>query len=274
MRLTKATAPPEFPEAWASDWGEDDYGLWMAFTFKGVRYGFRWIPPGTFMMGAGKGEPKGWHDETQHKVTLTKGFWLGETTVTQSLWQGVMGENPSQFKGDNLPVENVSWEYCQKFLQALNRKKPALQLRLPSEAQWEYACRAGTKTIFHFGDSINTDQANYDGREPMAGAAMGVYQGKTVLVNAFAPNAWGLHQMHGNVWEWCQDWLGDYPENFIFDPVGPGNGRSRILRGGSFICGGWDCRASIRGSDTEKFQDFDAGFRLARGQKEPEAGNK
>jgi formylglycine-generating enzyme required for sulfatase activity len=274
MRLSKATAPPEFPEAWASDWGEDDYGLWMAFTFKGVRYGFRWIPPGSFLMGAGEKDPEGWTDETQHEVTLTHGFWLGETTVTQALWKAVVGENPSRFMGEDLPVENVSWDDCKAFMQALNTRQPALHSCLPSEAQWEYACRAETQTIFHFGDSITTDQVNYRGTEPLAGSPEGEYRQKTVPVKALPANAWGLYQMHGNVWEWCQDWLADYTAEPQHDPVGPDSGQDRVLRGGSWDLGGRGCRSASRDGSTPGLRDDGSGFRLARGQKEPEAGNK
>ena len=124
---------------------------------------FVWIPPGSFMMGSPKEEKEGNDNETQHKVTLTKGFYMGVYTVTQEQWQEVMGNNPSQFKGEkNLPVERVSWDDCQEFIKKL-REKDKKPYRLPTEAEWEYACRAGTTTPFHFGETISTDQANYNG---------------------------------------------------------------------------------------------------------------
>ncbi|HBZ29550.1 MAG TPA: formylglycine-generating enzyme family protein, partial [Nitrosomonas nitrosa] len=143
--------PEEFPESWASDWGEDEFGLWMAFTYKGVRQAFRWCEPGTFLMGSPAYEPEkelSVLDETQHEVTLTKGFWIADTTVTQALWQVVMGENPSYFQGEEHPVEQVSWEDASNFIGRMNGLKPELKLCLPTEAQWEYACRVGTTTPF------------------------------------------------------------------------------------------------------------------------------
>ena len=120
--------PAAFPESWASDWGEDEYGLWMGFTYKGVRQDFRWIEPGTFLMGSPKNEPGRSDNETQHKVTLTEGFWLAETTVTQALWEAVMDYDPSYFKGGSRPVEQVSWEYTQLFIAKMNGMKPELQM--------------------------------------------------------------------------------------------------------------------------------------------------
>ena len=194
--------PDDFPAPWANAWGEDDQGLWMAFVYKGVRHAFRWIPPGRFLMGSPKDEPEresNGADETQHEVILTLGFWLGETPVTQALWEAAMGENPSRFKGAERPVEQVSWEDAQRFITRLNGERDDLLLRLPSEAEWEYACRAGTTTPLWFGQTITTDQANYDGNYPYAGGAKGELRGETVEVKALPANDWGLYQMHGNV---------------------------------------------------------------------------
>ncbi|MCB1986698.1 MAG: formylglycine-generating enzyme family protein, partial [Nitrosomonas sp.] len=135
--------PEEFPESWASDWGEDEYGLWMAFTYKGVKQIFRWCEPGTFLMGSPDDEPERLDNELQHEVTLTKGFWIADTPVTQALWEVAMGDNPSIFNGKEQPVDNVSWEDAQIFITKMNRVKAELKLCLPTEAQWEYACRAG-----------------------------------------------------------------------------------------------------------------------------------
>src|SRR5207249_4874744 len=140
---------------------------------------FVWIPPGNFTMGSPKEENKRGYDENQHKVALTKGFYMGVYTVTQEQWQAVMGNNPSDFKGEkNLPVEKVSWDDCQKFCQKL-REKDKYHYRLPTEAEWEYSCRAGTTTPFHFGDTISTDQANYNGNETYGIGKPGVYREKT-----------------------------------------------------------------------------------------------
>lgn len=193
---------------------------------------FVWIPPGSFMMGSPKKEKD--IGETQHKATLTKGFYMASFTVTQEQWEAVMGNNPSRFKGEkNLPVETVSWDDCQTFCKKLQvkDKKP---YRLPTEAEWEYACRAGTTTPFHFGETISTDQANYDGNVAFGNGKKGVYRKKTMPVGSFPPNAWGLHDMHGNVWQWCQDWHGDYPQKEVVDPQGPNKGKNRVMRGGSW----------------------------------------
>jgi formylglycine-generating enzyme required for sulfatase activity len=257
--------PPAFPLAWASEWGEDGCGLWQAFTFKDVRYVLRWIPPGTFWMGSPEDEPGRFDNETRHRVTLTQGFWLGQTAVPQALWLAVMGENPSHFKGEDLPVEEVSWDDCQAFLQRLNQFDDGLDLCLPTEAQWEYACRAGTETPFHFGTSITTDQVNYNGRFPLEGSPKGKDRGKTVPVDALPGNAWGLQQMHGNVWEWCQDYLASYAVGDQVDPGGPGSGTIRVLRGGSWFNVGRDCRSANRYGNAPGYRIRSIGFRLARG---------
>ena len=195
---------------------------------------FVWIPPGSFMMGSPKEDKEKLAGETQHKVTLTKGFYMGVYTVTQEEWQAVMGKNPSNFKGPKkLPVETVSWDDCQEFIQK-SREKDKNAYRLPTEAEWEYACRAGTTTPFHFGDTISTDQANYNG-EPYANGKKGVMRGKTMPAGSFPGNAWGLHDMYGNVWQWCEDWHGDYPQIDVVDPRGPEKGQGRVVRGGSWF---------------------------------------
>jgi formylglycine-generating enzyme required for sulfatase activity len=194
---------------------------------------FAWIPPGTFLMGSPKTEAERSDNETQHKVTLSKGFFMGVHLVTQEQWQTVMGNNPSNFKGEkNLPVEQVSWNDWQEFLKKL-REKDKKAYRLPSEAEWEYACRAGTTKPFHFGGTISTDQANYNGNYTYGDGKKGKYREKTTPVGSFPANAYGLFDTHGNLFEWCQDWLGDYPQNDVVDPQGPDAGQYRVLRGGS-----------------------------------------
>ena len=209
---------------------------------------FVWIPPGAFTMGSSK-EEKGRQpfkpDETPHKVTLTKGFYMGVYTVTQEEWKTVMGNNPSHFKGEkNLPVERVSWDDCQEFIQNL-REKDKRPYRLPTEAEWEYCCRAGTTTPFHFGETISTDQANYNGNYIYGDGKKGVYRKKTTPVGSFPANAWGLYDMHGNVWQWCQDWYGDYPQKDVVDPQGGEKGQFRVHRGGSWLY--YPCRSAYRG---------------------------
>lgn len=259
--------PEEFPEPWASDWGEDGYGLWMGFTYKGIKQHFRWLEPGTFQMGSPKNEPGRSEDETQHPVTLSQGFWLADTTVTQALWQAVMaGDNPSRFKGEARPVEQVSWDDAQAFITKMNELKPELKLCLPSEAQWEYACRADTTTPFSFGDQITSEQVNFNGNYPYHNGKKSPYRQETVAVKALPPNPWGLYEMHGNVWEWCQDWYGDYPFGACTDPAGSETGSDRVLRGGSWFNGARLCRSADRSAYAPGDRGSNFGFRLSRGQ--------
>jgi sulfatase modifying factor 1 len=223
---------------------------------------FVWIPPGTFLMGSPKGEAERGDNETLHKVTLSRGFYMGVHLVTQEHWQAVMGDNPSCFKGEkNLPVDSASWDDCQKFVKKL-RDKDKNPYRLPTEAEWEYSCRAGTTTPFHFGETISTDQANYNGNHIYGNGKKGLSRQKTTPVGSFPANAWGLYDTHGNLWEWCQDWLGDYPENDVVDQQGPDAGQYRVLRGGSwhFIPG--LCRSAFRYGNVPGFRLFNIGFRL------------
>ena len=226
---------------------------------------FAWIPPGTFLMGSPANEPEreGYDgaDESQHGVTLTKGFHLGVHQVTQAQWQAVMGGNPSHFKGDNLPVENVSWEDCVAFCAALG-KKDGKSYRLPTEAEWEYACRAGTTTPFHFGDTISVNQANYDGNYTYGNGKKGVYRQKTTPVGSFPANAWGLYDVHGNVWEWCADWFGPYPEGELKDPQGFIGGDRRVCRGGSWSDIPGFCRSAYRSGSAPACRDDVLGLRV------------
>ncbi len=264
--------PAAFPESWASDWGEDEYGLWMGFTYKGVRQDFRWIEPGTFLMGSPKNEPGRYDRETQHEVTLTQGLWLAETTVTQALWEVVMGDNSSSFKGETRPVEQVSWEDAQRFIAKMNGMKPELQMCLPTEAQWEYCCRAGTSTPFYFGDQINSELVNFDGTEPYNKGQKSEYQRQTVAVKSFPPNDCGLYEMHGNVWEWCQDWFGDYPVQPVDDPQGADTGSHRVLRGASWLNDGRGCRSAYRNRRDPRHRNYGIGFRLALGHRAVQSG--
>ncbi len=207
---------------------------------------FVWIRPGTFLMGSPKDEADRDDDEVQHKVRLTRGFYMGIHLVTQEQWQAVTGNNPSRFKGEkNLPVDSVSWDDCQEFIRKL-RAKDRKPYRLPSEAEWEFACRAGTTTPFHFGKTISTDQANYNGNCTYGSGKKGVYREKTTPVGSFPANAWGLHDMHGNLFEWCQDWYGDYSQKDVVDPQGPEKGEVRVLRGGSWHRNPLYCRSAYR----------------------------
>ncbi len=253
--------------SWAQDHSFDQYGLWAAFEVSGVRQVMRWIRPGTFLMGSPKDEPDRSDDEFQHEVTLTSGFWLADTTCTQALWTVIRGKNPSKFTDDpELPVEQVSWDDCQEFLHTINQRHPALQLQLPTEAQWEYACRAGTVTPFSFGENMTPKQVNYNGNYPYHNGEKGIYREKTVPVKVLPCNQWGLYQMHGNVWEWCSDRYAAYPDKAVIDPQGSLSGGDRVLRGGSWLIGARNVRSAYRYWVAPEFRFEDIGFRFFRGR--------
>ena len=262
-------APPPFAHAS----GKDGFGRWIDVAvpsgeFSGlVVQRFRWIEPGTFLMGSpdDEAEREDW-EGPRHRVTLTRGLWLADTACTQALWRAVMGETPSRFKGDTLPVETVSWNDALTFLSRLKDKVSGLDPRLPTEAQWEYACRAGTGTPFSFGAQITPDQVNYDGNYPYAGGNRGVRRGMTVPVKSLPPNAWGLYEMHGNVWEWCADGLRRYTAEPQVDPVGElggGDAALRAVRGGSWYGHAWWVRSAYRLAALPGLADFSLGFRLS-----------
>ncbi|MBL8394519.1 MAG: formylglycine-generating enzyme family protein [Candidatus Accumulibacter sp.] len=266
--LAESSFPDPFPLPWASDWGEDDeHGLWLGLTIGGVRQVFRWIAPGHFLMGSPAAEPERYEDEVEHEVTLSHGFWLAETACTQAFWQAVMGNNSSGFKDDpRNPVENVSWDDVQTFIGQLQQRLAGLPARLPSEAEWEYACRAGTTTPFSFGDNITPDLVNYAGNHPYAKGKEGFYRRQTVPVASLPANPWGLYEMHGNVLEWCADWYGEYPTDPQIDPVGARSGADRVLRGGSWRYDARDARSAYRYKDVQEYRYIHIGFRLALGQ--------
>jgi len=216
------------------------------------------IPAGAFDMGSNNG---GADEKPVHRVYVD-GFYMGKYEVTQGQWQAVMGNNPSRFEGDNLPMEQVSWDDCQEFIRKLN-SMTGKQYRLPTEAEWEYACRAGTTTAFSWGNSISTNQANYDGNYTYGGGSKGVYREKTMPVGSFGANPWGLYDMHGNVWEWCQDWYGSYSSGDERNPTGASGGASRVNRGGSWFSSPRFLRSAIR-TYGPGYRDNDLGFRLVR----------
>jgi len=257
--------PPIFPAPWASEWGQDRFGLYMDLNYQGIRQRFRWIMPGTFQMGSPETEAERYNNETLHEVTLTQGFWLADSACTQALWTAVMGVNHSRIQEDpDLPVENVSWLDVQQFIEKLNTLFPDFHANLPTEAQWEYACRSGTQTPFSFGENITPEQVNHDGNHPYAGGEKGLYRGRTVPVKSLPPNPWGLFEMHGNVWEWCADWYaGEYPKQAITNPLGPDQGTSRVLRGGSWNDFGWHTRSAFRLRHVPVRNYGYFGFRLA-----------
>ena len=236
-----------------SDGGNGGDGVWASnpapgtratLEIAGVEFPFRYCPPGTFIAGSPRTED-GREDEgveSQHEVTLTRGFWALETPVTQGMWKAITGTNPSRFRlGDDYPAETVSWFAAQDFLELLNAANvapPGFEFRLPWEAEWERACRAGTTTAFYWGDAFAVDRANCDGTRYFGAAAEGVFLERTTPVRNYPPNPWGLFDMCGNVCEWLGDWnktwrdkSGVAPKT---NPTGPKSGKYRALRGGAW----------------------------------------
>jgi len=273
MNNDQRLLPANFPPPWASAWGEDGFGLFAELHYSGVIQRFRWLLPGSFWMGSPPDEPErepwSYSKETRHRVTLSQGYWLADTACTQALWQAVMGENPSRFNDDPLkPVEMVSWHDVQGFLERLNRQIGGLQARLPSEAEWEYACRAGSETPFSFGDTISSRQVNYDGNSPYNNGEKGEYRRTTVAVKSLPANPWGLYEMHGNVWEWCRDaWREDLGGGDVTDPLfdPPDRDVVRVLRGGGWYENGGFVRSAFRYRHQPDARASSIGFRLALG---------
>ncbi len=260
--------------------GADASGTWADLAFSGITQRGRLIVPGTFTMGSSAAERQAavtgariaaaWiAGEVPHQVTLTRAFWLADSACTQAQWLAVMGANPSNFTGDlQRPVEQVSWDDCQRFLDALVARRPGAGFRLPSEAEWEYACRAGTTTATYAGDIVYLGENNgpvldgiawYGGNSGVpAEVATAIDSSRwsarqhpsdfsaTHPVRQKRPNAWGLYDMIGNVWTWCSDWYGDYPAGPVSDPTGPATGADHVCRGGSWGQACWYCRAAER----------------------------
>lgn len=210
----------------------------------GVAMDLVFIRSGSFTMGEGN---------EKHQVTLSKPFYMGKYEVTQEQWEAVMGSNPSTDKGAKNPVDKFSWDDYQQFVARLNEKLPGLKASLPSEAQWEYACRAGSSTKFCYGDD-ESGLADYAWFTSNSG-------GSTHPVGAKKPNAWGFYDMHGNVWEWCSDWYGSLPGENVTDPQGPGSGSYRVLRGGCRSLSARDCRSANRGYGDPTLR-YGFGFRV------------
>ena len=214
-----------------------------------------WCEPGSFMMGSPVAEEGRFDDEPLHPVTLTKGFWLGKYEVTQKQWQGVMGENPSKFKDPDRPVEGVSWEDCNAFISRLNVVLGGVA-RFPTEAEWEYACRAGSSGAVS-GNGQLMEMAWYDANSG----------NETHDVGKNLSNAWGFHDMHGNVLEWCYDWFGKLDALSHIDPKGPPTGSFRVLRGGCWFFYARDCRSAYRLKRDPVLRNAIYGFRLACSEK-------
>jgi len=233
---------------------------------KGVTLEMVQIPAGTFLMGAAPNEAEAQSSEyPQHQVTL-KSFYLGKYPVTQAQWQAIMDNNPSSFKGEKRPVENVSWEDAKAFCDRLSQRT-GQTFRLPSEAEWEYACRAGTTTPFYFGETITPDLVNYNSNNPYGDATEGKYRQETTPVGNFPPNAFGLYDMHGNAREWCEDvWHENYegaPTDGSIWETG-GDNSYRLLRGGSLFHHAVWCRAACRSKYTPNSSGNLVGLRVVR----------
>ncbi len=234
----------------------------------GVRLEMVAVRGGTFTMGSENGDSD---EKPPHQVT-TRDFWIGKFELTQAQWRAVMGTNPSRFKGDDLPVESVSWEDAKEFCRRLNSKlglSEAEGYRLPSEAEWEYAARAGSGAEFAFGPTISPEIVNYDGNYPYGGAPKGTYRQQTVAVGSLGvANAWGIFDMHGNVWEWCEDhWHNSYsgaPSDGRAWVDISSSGSSRVIRGGGWNDSAVNCRSAYRSSDAPGYRFGILGFRLLR----------
>jgi formylglycine-generating enzyme required for sulfatase activity len=224
------------------------------------------LPAGSFMMGSPATELGREAEETPHPVRV-RAFDLGVTEVTQGQWRRVMGSNPSWFAtcGDDCPVEKVSWNDVQVFLGKL-RASTGKPFRLPTEAEWEYACRAGTSTPFSTGESLTTAQANYDGEGPYAGAPPGEFRRRTTPVASFAPNGFGLYDMHGNVWEWTSDWHCPYPVGDDSGAAGKCQTEYKVIRGGSFYFDASSARCALRYTHRPQDSGLSVGFRVAVGE--------
>ncbi len=293
--LSPFWAPGRAP-SWASDWGIDAHGRWVAFGVPAadgsrVTQRMRWIPPGRFTIGSPNDEPGRYGDEgPQQEVTIATGYWLFDTPCTQALWQAVTGKNPSNFQSPARPVEQVSFNDVRQFLRRINARVPGLNLSLPSEAQWEYACRAGTPDATYAGAIEIVSDYNAPVLDAIAwyGGNSGVgfeldngydssgWPGKqhehtkagTHPVGQKAPNAWGLYDMLGNVWEWCADqWHGSYEDVPLDGSIwgDPRGAALRVIRGGSWGDGARSVRASCRGDLVPDRLDY-LGFRCARVQ--------
>ena len=295
--LSRGRAP-----AWAAEWGEDRFGPLAVLEvphrkLKVAQQVFRYVPPGTFRMGSPIGKPKRFNDEgPQHEVTLTKGFWMADTPCCQDLWEAAMGKNPSEFVDPKRPVEQVSWNDVQTFVTKLNELQPELRVRLPTEAQWEYACRAGSATALYpaggaDGSIVILGEHNAPALDAIAwyGGNSGVdwdldpkigyhssnwaemqYQhtrAGTRRVKHKLPNGWGLYDLLGNVWEWCADAMRDYTDQPQVDPgEGMSTDVSRVVRGGSWNYRARYVRCASRNQNRVGHRHSNLGFRLVRVQ--------
>jgi len=226
---------------------------------------FLLVPAGTFKMGSPPDELGHTPGEILHEVTLTRPVWLARTEVTQAQWEKVMGENPSAHRGPDLPVENISADDAERFLIRLDELSPASGFRFPTEAEWERACRAGTSTPYSTGETLDTSQANFDGRFPMPGQPKGGFRGESAPVGSYPPNPWGFSDLHGNVWEWVADDICSYSrEEAKVDPLLRCPSGRRVIRGGGWQFDADSARCGLRYSHRPTDVGPGLGLRVAR----------
>jgi sulfatase modifying factor 1 len=249
------------PKAGASSLRAMENSLGMTFVL---------LPSGTFMMGSPEDEPFRNKDEVLHKVTLSQPFYIQTTEVTEAQWRSLMGRKWfGRREGGDLPVVKVSWYDCMEFVEKLNRLGEG-RYRLPTEAEWEYASRAGSQTAYTWGKTLDCAQAMFannsaDSQDCLEYAKKkGLPTDGPAPVKSYSPNAWGIYDMHGNVWEWCQDWYGPYPPYPVTDPKGPSFGSSKVRRGGSWFKGARLCRSANRNFGHPASRYATLGFRLVR----------
>jgi len=228
------------------------------------------IPKGNFLMGSHENLDNDSISRPLHKVTLSKDFWMSRTEVTQRQWHTIMGdeelhpEKPSPFRNVNpdYPIVSISFNDIQNFLKKLNQLSDKYRFRLPTEAEWEYACRAGTSTPFSYGTVLTDSMANYNAAIQSSYSDKSRYFGRPQPVGSYLPNQWGLCDMHGNVWEWVSDWYSKYPKDEVTDPQGAKTGVQKIIRGGSWYFGAENAKSSKRRTHEPDLWGFSIGFRL------------
>ncbi|MGE0444678.1 MAG: formylglycine-generating enzyme family protein [Vicinamibacterales bacterium] len=244
LLLACAAAPGPAPAVWTEP------ATGMAFIK---------VEPGAFVMGSPASEPGREAQETEHAVRISRPFWLGAHEVTQAEWRAVMDSAPSHFTGNARPVEEITWFEAQDFVRRLAERSPGNRFRLPTEAEWEYACRAGSAAPYATGATLVEGQANVSWAGPIAGAT-----GTTTPVGAFAPNAWGFYDMHGNVWEWTEDEHCPYPAGDASDPLGACGAPLKVIRGGSWYFAADSARCALRYTHRPQDRGFSLGLRIVR----------
>lgn len=254
--LAGCAAREEAPGAPLARWIEPSTGMELLL-----------LPAGELEMGSPADEPGHEPGERRHRARLSRPVWLGRTEVTQAQWEAVMGSNPSANRGPDLPVESVSSEDVERFLEALEARSPASGFRLPTETEWERACRAGTTTAYSTGATLESSQANFDGRYPLPGQPKGDVRGETAPVGSYPPNPWGFADLHGNVWEWVADDFCPYPESedgVAVDPLRRCGSGLRAIRGGSWLFDADSARCALRYTHRPGDSGPSLGFRVAR----------